>query len=282
MRNKIVVVTGGTNGIGLETARALAKAGADVHIVGRSQERIDAAVTAIKASSGSEIVHGWKADLASQASIRELAPRLGGALPRIDVLINNAGALFMKRELSTEGIEMTWALNHLNYFTLTHLLLDAVKSAPAGRIVNVSSAAHLSGKIRFDDPEFHTGFAGFTAYSQSKLANVMFTNALARRLAGTGVTANSLHPGGVATGFARNNGGLANAFMGSIWKLFALSAEKGAATSVFLASSPEVAGLTGGYYSRSKLAPTAQEARDETAQERLWAMTAKQTGIVWP
>lgn len=282
MRNKIVVVTGGTNGIGLETARALAKAGADVHIVGRSQERIDAAVTSIKASTGSELVHGWKADLASQASIRELAPRLGSALPRIDVLINNAGALFMKREQSTEGIEMTWALNHLNYFALTHLLLDAVKSAPAGRIVNVSSAAHLSGRIRFDDPEFHAGFAGFAAYSQSKLANVMFTNALARRLAGTGVTANSLHPGGVATGFARNNGGLANAFMGSIWKLFALSAEKGAATSVFLASSPEVAGLTGGYYSRCKLAPTAPEARDETAQERLWAMTAKQTGIIWP
>ena len=282
MQNKIVVVTGGTNGIGLETARGLVNAGADVHIVGRSQDRIDAAIASIQASTSKANVHGWKADLASQASIRELAPRLLGALPRIDVLINNAGALFMKRELSAKGIEMTWALNHLNYFTLTHLLLDAVKTAPAGRIVNVSSAAHLSGQIRFDDPEFRTGFAGFAAYSQSKLANVMFTNALARRLAGTSITANSLHPGGVATGFARNNGGLAMVFMGSIWKLFALSAEKGAATSVFLASSPTVDGKTGGYYNKRKLAPTAQAAQDVAAQERLWAMTAKQTGVVWP
>jgi NAD(P)-dependent dehydrogenase (short-subunit alcohol dehydrogenase family) len=282
MQNEPVVVTGGTNGIGLETARALAKAGADVHIVGRSQERIDAAMSSIKATSNRNTVRGWKADLASQASIRDLAPRLLEALPRIDVLVNNAGALFMKRELSVEGIEMTWALNHLNYYTLTHLLLDAVKSAPAGRIVNVSSAAHLSGQIRFDDPEFKLGFAGFPAYSQSKLANVMFTNALARRLAGTGVTANSLHPGGVATGFAKNNGGLAMAFMGTFWKLFALSAEKGAATSVFLASSPTMAGKSGGYYDRSKPAPTSLAAADEAAQQRLWAMTAKQTGIVWP
>ncbi|MEO6062438.1 MAG: SDR family NAD(P)-dependent oxidoreductase, partial [Thermoflexales bacterium] len=122
----------------------------------------------------------------------------------------------------------------------------------------------------------------FAAYSQSKLANVMFTNALSRRLAGTPVTANSLHPGGVATGFAKNNGGLATAFMGTIWKIFAISAEKGAATSVFLASSPKVAGETGGYYNRSKLASTSEAAQDEVAQERLWAMTAKQTRIVWP
>jgi NAD(P)-dependent dehydrogenase (short-subunit alcohol dehydrogenase family) len=282
MQNKIVVVTGGTNGIGLETARALAKAGADVHIIGRSQERIDAALASIKASAGSAAVRGWKADLASQASIRDLAPRLLGALPRIDVLVNNAGALFMKRELSAEGIEMTWALNHLNYFALTHLLLDAVKSAPAGRIVNVSSAAHLSGQIRFDDPEFKSGYAGFPAYSQSKLANVMFTNALARRLAGSGVTANSLHPGGVATGFAKNNGGLAMAFMSTVWKLFALSAEKGAVTPVFLASSPAVAGQSGGYYDRSKPASMSAAAADESGQERLWVMTAKQTGIIWP
>lgn len=282
MQNKTVVVTGGTNGIGLETARGLARAGADVHIIGRSQERIDAAVASIKASTDKGSIRGWKADLSSQASIHALAPRLLGALPRIDVLVNNAGALFMKRELSAEGVEMTWALNHLNYFTLTHLLLEAVKSAPAGRIVNVSSAAHLSGQIRFDDPEFRTGYAGFAAYSQSKLANVMFTNALARRLAGTGVTANSLHPGGVATGFAKNNGGLAMAFMGTVWKLFALSAEKGAATPVFLASSPTVAGQSGNYYVRSKSAPMSSAAADESAQERLWVMTAKQTGIIWP
>jgi NAD(P)-dependent dehydrogenase (short-subunit alcohol dehydrogenase family) len=282
MQNKIVVVTGGTNGIGLETARALAKAGADIHIVGRSQERIDAAVASIKGSTNQGSIRGWKADLSSQPSIHALAPRLLGALPQIDVLVNNAGALFMKRELSAEGIEMTWALNHLNYFTLTHLLLEAVKSAPAGRIVNVSSAAHLSGQIRFDDPEFKSGFAGFAAYSQSKLANVMFTNALARRLAGSRVTANSLHPGGVATGFAKNNGGFATAFMGTVWKLFALSAEKGAATSVFLASSPGVAGKSGGYYDRSKIASMSSAAADESAQERLWMMTAAQTGIVWP
>ena len=282
MQNKIVVVTGGTNGIGLETARALVNAGADVHIVGRSQERINASIASIKASTGKATIQGWKADLASQASIRDLAPRLLGALPRIDVLVNNAGAVFMKRELSVEGIEMTWALNHLNYFTVTHLLLDAVKSAPAGRIVNVSSAAHLSAQIRFDDPEFRTGFAGFAAYAQSKLANVMFTNALARRLAGTPVTANSLHPGGVATGFGMNNSGPFRAFIATVWKIFAISAEKGAVTSVYLASSPAVAGKTGGYYNRCKLASTARAAQDEVAQERLWAMTAKQTGIVWP
>jgi NAD(P)-dependent dehydrogenase (short-subunit alcohol dehydrogenase family) len=282
MQNKIVVVTGGTNGIGLETARGLARAGADVHIIGRSQERIDAALASIKASTDKGSVQGWKADLSSQPSIRALAPRLLGALPRIDVLVNNAGALFMKRELSAEGVEMTWALNHLNYFTLTHLLLEAVKSAPAGRIVNVSSAAHLSGQLRFDDPEFRTGFAGFAAYAQSKLANVMFTNALARRLTGTGVTANSLHPGGVATGFGMNNSGPLQAFFGTIWKVFAMSAEKGAATSVYLASSSAVEGVSGGYFARSKPAPTSAIARDQAAQERLWAMTAKQTGVVWP
>lgn len=282
MQNQIVVVTGGTNGIGLETARALAKARADVHIVGRSQDRIDAAVASIKASTGTGSIQGWKADLSSQTSIRALAPRLLGALPRIDVLINNAGALFMKRELSPEGIEMTWALNHLNYFTLTHLLLEAVQAAPAGRIVNVSSAAHLSGQIRFADPEFRAGYAGFLAYSQSKLANVMFTNALARRLTGTGITANSLHPGGVATGFGMNNSGPLQAFFGTIWKVFAMSAERGASTSVFLAASPAVNGKSGGYYARNKPARTSAAASDEAAQERLWMMTAAQTGIVWP
>ena len=282
MRDKIIVVTGGTNGIGLETARALVKAGADVHIVGRSQDRIDAAVATIKASSGKGSIQGWKADLSSQPSIRALAPRLLGALPRIDVLVNNAGALFMKRELNPEGMEMTWALNHLNYFTLTHLLLDAVKAAPAGRIVNVSSAAHLSGQIRFDDPEFRSGYAGFAAYAQSKLANVMFTNALARRLTGTGITANSLHPGGVATGFGMNNSGPLQAFFGTIWKVFAMSAEKGAVTSIYLASSSKVEGVSGDYFARSKPAPISANARDQAAQERLWTMTAAQTGIVWP
>jgi NAD(P)-dependent dehydrogenase (short-subunit alcohol dehydrogenase family) len=278
MTGKICLVTGATNGIGKVTALALAKMGATVFVVGRNPEKTDTVVKAIRRVSGSANVHKLLADLSVQAQVRDLAAAFKSQQDHLDVLVNNAGALFMRREESADGIEMTWALNHLNYFLLTNLLLESLQHAPAARVVNVSSGAQSDGRIHFDDPELKRGYTVWAAYAQSKLANIMFTYELARRMKGTKVTANALHPGFVGTGFAANNGWLFKMGM-ALLKPFALSPEQGARTPIYLASSPEVEGVTGKFYINSKPARSSTASYDETAQHELWQLSEQMTGL---
>ena len=210
---KIILVTGATSGIGYITARELARQGAQVILVGRDPVRTDSAVDSIRSETGSSQVSRLLADLASQAEIRRLAGQFSQQYPRLDVLVNNAGGFFLRRRLSPDGLEMTFALNHLAYFLLTLLLLPALEAAGEARIVNVASDAHESGKINFDDLQSEHRYFSWAAYGQSKLANILFTYELARRLGDRKITANVLHPGFVATNLARNNGILAKAAM---------------------------------------------------------------------
>jgi NAD(P)-dependent dehydrogenase (short-subunit alcohol dehydrogenase family) len=273
MQNKVVMVTGATNGIGFEAAKALAAQGATIVGVGRNPQKCADAAAQITRTTGNSKVEFLIADLAVQAQVRQLAETFKQKYNRLDVLLNNAGGYFAKREESADGIEMTWALNQLNYFLLTEQLLDVLKASVPARIVNVSSAAHSRAKgINFDDVEFRQGYNGWTAYGQSKLANIMFTYELARRLAGTQITANVLHPGFVATGFGHNNGGLLRTGVNVVQKIAAKRPEEGAATSIYLASSPEVEGVTGKYFSDSKETKSSPASYDVDAQKRLWAL----------
>ena len=205
MQGKICLITGGTNGIGKSTAQALAQMGATVVIVGRNAPKTAQVVEEIRAASGNNNVDSLLADLSSQQEVRRLADEFKSKYSHLHVLLNNAGGVFMQRQLSVDGIEMTFALNHLAYFLLTNLLLDTIKASAPARIINVSSDAHTSGKIEFDNLQGERRYSP-GAYGNSKLANILFTMELARRLEGTGVTVNALHPGFVATGFAKNNG----------------------------------------------------------------------------
>ncbi len=269
MNGKVVLITGANAGIGKITAQELAKMGARVVMVARSRERGEAALADVRRGSGSDRVDLLLADLSVQAEVRRLAAEFRERYGRLHVLVNNAGALIMTRQESADGIEMTFALNHLAYFLLTDLLLDLLKANAPARIVNVSSAAHFRAKLDFDDLENKTKYSGMNVYSQSKLANVYFTYELARRLEGTGVTANCLHPGFVASNFAKNNGWLAKMGM-FLMRPFAISVEKGAETSIYLASSPQVAGVTGQYFDKKKAVRSSAVSYDETAARRLW------------
>lgn len=283
MQNKVVMVTGATNGIGYEAAKVLAAKGATIVGVGRNAQKCADAAQQIKSATGNNKVEFLVADLSLQAAVRQVAADFKRKYDRLDVLLNNAGAYFANCETNEAGQEMTWALNHLNYFLLTDQLLEVLtrtaRSAPA-RIVSVSSDAHRMAKgIRFDDVEFSNGYSGWGAYGHSKLANVMFTYELARRLEGTKVTANVLHPGFVATGFGRNNtGGLLSLGLKLVQKVGAKKPEQGAQTSVYLASSPEVEGVSGQYFSDSKAVRSNEASYDTTAQARLWAISEQMVG----
>jgi len=268
------MVTGATNGIGQVSAQALAAQGAHVIIVSRSPDKCAATVEEIKRVTGNTNVEAMPADLSSLGAVRDLARRFLERYTQLDVLLNNAGAVYTARSVSVDGIELTWALDHLNYFVLTNLLLGALKAAPEARVVNVSSGAHRMARagINFDDLQGERRYSGFGAYAQAKLANIMFTYALARRLTGTSVSSNALHPGGVATGFGQNNAGA----WGALWKLFArftLTPEQGAQTSIYLASSSEVAGITGQYFEKERAVRSSSASYDEAAQERLWEVS---------
>lgn len=283
IRGKTVLITGATNGIGKVTALELAKAGASVIVVGRSQERADATIREIRAASPGSDIRAMLADLSSQASIRQLADTFLSEYNRLDVLINNAGAIFGSRQTTVDGNEMTLALNHLGYFLLTHLLLPplerAAEIAGEARIINVASDAHhFTGQLNFDNLQSKGLFLGFFAYNRSKLMNVLFSYELARRLANTNITVNALHPGMIASGFARNNLDL----YGLMWRLITpvmLTPEQGAQTSIYLATAPELSGRTGGYYSNSQLTRTSSVSYDEAAQRRLWSLSEKLVGI---
>ncbi len=274
MQNKMVMVTGANAGIGKVTARELAKMGATVIMVARSRQRGEEALAEVKAASGNENVVLMLADLSSQDSIRQLAVEFKANYDRLHVLVNNAGAIFMKRRESVDGLEMTFALNHLGYYLLTMLLLETLQASAPARIVNVTSGAHFGGRIQFADLQMQKGYAGFRAYSASKLANVLFTYELARRLAGQGVTVNCLHPGFVASNFAKNNGLLARMGM-KLLSPFALSSEEGAETSIYLASSPEVEGVTGKYFAKKRPVKSAAQTYDEAVARRLWKISGE-------
>ena len=282
MRNRVCLVTGATNGIGYETALGLARRGARVAIVGRDPEKTQASAERIREAVPGAVVGPHIADLSAQAEIRRLAASLRATYPRLDVLVNNAGAIFDRRELTVDGIERTWALDHLGYVLLTLELLDTLKaSAAAGakpRIVNVASAAHYRGHIDFSDIEGARRYGAMRAYAQAKLGNVLFTYALARRVKADGITVNALHPGVVKTGFAKNTGGA----FGAVWSLmrpFLIQPDKGAATSLHVATAPELDGVTGRYFSHSRPKTSSAESRDESVQERVWALSLAQVGL---
>ena len=278
MQDKVCLVTGATNGIGLVTARELARRGARVILVGRSPARCEAAIAQIQAQTGNHAVEALVADLSSQQQIRDLAGRFRDHSARLDVLVNNAGALWLRREMTEDGLEMTVAVNHLAYFLLTHLLLDTLKASTPARVVNVSSAAHRKATLDFDDLMAERGYNGWRQYCRSKLMNLLFTYELARQIEGTGVTANALHPGWVATGFAANNG-----WKGRLWQFvarcLAINAEEGARTVIYLASSPEVTGVNGRYFVRERMVPSSAASSDGAASQRLWNLSQQLTRL---
>jgi NAD(P)-dependent dehydrogenase (short-subunit alcohol dehydrogenase family) len=267
---KTVVVTGATNGIGEAAAIALAKAGAHVALVGRSKERGEASLAKVKAAGDSN-ARLFLADLSSLADVRRLGAELN-ALPRIDVLLNNAGAVFTDRGVTVDGFERTFALNHLAYFLLTKLLLDKLKAASQARVINVSSEAHRQGKINFDDLQSEKSYGTFSVYGTSKLENILFTRELAKRLAGTGVTVYAMHPGVVATGFGRNNSGFFS-FLIKLAAPFMRTPEKAARTAVFLASDPGVEAENGKYFKDSRLTTPTARAQNDADAAKLWEVS---------
>jgi NAD(P)-dependent dehydrogenase (short-subunit alcohol dehydrogenase family) len=278
LRGKTCLITGATNGIGLETAVALARAGGNIVLVGRSPQRIEAASKTVRDAGGTGTVDTIQADLSSQAEVRRAAAEFRDRHARLDVLVNNAGGVFMRRETSVDGIEMTFALNHLAYFLLTNLLLDLLIASAPARVINVSSGAHVGGRMRFDDLANPRRYSGWAAYSQSKLANVLFTYELARRLEGKGVTANALHPGFVATNFGRANSGIFNPLF-RLLQLGAISPAQGAQTNIYLAASPEVEGVTGAYFDRSKAVRSSAASYNVQDARRLWEESARLTAL---
>ncbi len=282
MNGKTVLVTGATAGIGEVAARELARKGARIVLVGRSASKCEATAAMISRETGNPAVEYFVADLSSQADVRKLALEFLDRHDRLDVLLNNAGAFFTKRQTSVDGIEMTFALNHLGYFLLTNLLLDTLKRSSPSRIVSVASEAHrFVSKVDFDDPQGAKKYGGWHAYSQSKLANILFTAELARRLSGTGVTANCLHPGFVASNFTAGNGAM-GWMMRRLAGLIAISIDEGAKTSIYLASSPEVEGVTGKYFAKQRPAEPTKAAHNEAAAARLWALSEELTSLKVP
>jgi len=273
------MVTGATSGIGSVTARALAKKGGRVIIVARNVNRCENTIDEIIRTTGNHAVEYMLADLSSQDEIHNLVRVYQDKYKRLDVLVNNAGGFFMSRLESIDGIEMTFALNHLNYFLLTNLLIETIKASAPARIVNVSSAAHQNASINFDDLQGKQKYSGWQAYGQSKLANILFTYELARRLEGTDVTVNALHPGFVATNFGANNAGVLGTLVRRFMNLFSIDVETGAQTNIYLAASPEVEEVTGKYFVKQKAVASSGNSYDETAAQRLWEISEEMTGV---
>jgi retinol dehydrogenase-12 len=282
LHDKTCFITGATFGIGRETALGLARQGARVVIAGRDATRARETAEWIKRESGNERVDFLLADLSSLTQVHRLAQAFRQRNERLDVLINNAGSLFTEREMTSDGFEHTWALDHLAYVALTLDLLPLLTSSTPARIINVASNMHGRGTIDFDDLQGENRFDGMRAYSQAKLANVLFTYALARRLAGTGVTVNCLHPGAVASGMGRDMKGFMRFFQTVLIRPFQISPEQGAATSIHLASSPDVEGVSGQYFVKSKAVSSSRASHDMALQDRLWQLSLVQIGQADP
>lgn len=275
MRDMVVVITGGNSGIGLAAASELARMGAKTIITSRNERNGAAALDVIRRVSANDSAVVLPLDLASFASIRAFAARVLGEYERLDVLVNNAGGLLSQRQLTDQGFEMTFGVNHLGHFLLTDLLMERLEASAPSRIINVSSIGHRLGSISFSDPQFeHRSYNPSEAYNQSKLANVLFTTELSRRLVGTGVTANALHPGAVRTGFgsADDTSGFERAAV-AIGRPFMISARRGAKTVVYLASSPDVADVSGEYFVRRRVHRPSRAARDPDTARRLWELS---------
>ena len=279
MREKTVLITGATSGIGLEAAVELARRGARIALVGRDPERTEAAEAAVMARSGSREVSYLLCDFSSQTAVRSLAREVLSRFDRLDVLVNNAGGVNKKRRLTVDGIETTFAVNHLGYFLLTNLLLDLLKRSAPARIVTVASIGHRRGTLDFDDLGYERGYAIMKAYTRSKLANVLFANELARRLAGTGVTSNSLHPGSVNTNIWSGAPLWAKPLIQILFRPFFISAAEGGATIVQLAADPALEGVTGKYFEKGVAVEPAPLAQDEALAQRLWEVSARMVGL---
>ena len=279
MQGKVCLVTGATSGIGRETALGLAARGATTVLAARDAARAKAAVDAIRRETGNAEVDYVLADLSVQAQVRCMAADILDRYPRLDVLVNNAGAMFWRRHVTADGLEMTFALDHLAPFLLTNLLLDLLKASIPSRIVTVASEAHEGAQIPLDDlQQERTRYQPLRVYSQAKLANLLFTYELARRLAGTGVTANALHPGFVASNFAQGNSQVMKTLM-VVTRPFSISPQEGAKTSIYLATSPEVENVTGQYFIKCRPARSSPASYDEAAAHRLWDVSLHLTGL---
>jgi retinol dehydrogenase 12 len=278
MRGKVVVITGATSGIGRVAAEGLAVMGARLVLVARDEARGDAMLARLaeRAPGMAHSIH--YADLSRLAETTRVAAEIAADEPRVDVLINNAGALFGARRLTEDGLERTFALNHMAYFALTHGLRQRLIASAPARVVSVASEAHRRATLDFRDLQTKASYAGFKAYGRSKLCNILFTRELARRLTGTRVTANCLHPGFVATRFGDESGGLLS-YGVRFGKLFAISPEKGADTIMYLASSPEVADVSGRYFYKRRPTTPSPEAQDDSAAKQLWAESERLAGI---
>src|ERR1700677_358765 len=274
MQGKTIVATGAPSGIGEAAAVALAEMGARIVLIARDEARAKATIQKLEAKAPGLGHRLHLADLSSMMETRKVGDAIGASEPRIDVLINNAGALFSNRRVTPEGLELTFALNHMAYFVLTEALCDKLVTSAPARIVSTSSVAHDGATLDFNDLQSAKGYGGLKVYGRSKLANILFTRELARRLAGTEVTANCLHPGVVKTRFGESSGGFAGLLIPFIRPFF-ITAEKGADTLVYLASSPEVADTTGGYFVKRKLTEPSAAARDDVAAKRLWIESEK-------
>ncbi len=273
------IVTGATSGIGEATALTLAAQGARVGILCRDPAKGQQTLEKIRTETGNENLQLFQADLGSQAQIRTAAAEMLDAFDRIHLLVNNAGLVNWSYSETEDGIETVWAVNHLGYFLLTRLLLDRLRESAPARIVNVASDAHkFVGGIEFDDIGHRENFRSMRVYGHSKLANILFTRELSRRLEGTGVTVNAVHPGAVATGLGHNNGGWARALTGFLGVFFK-NADQGAATSLHVATSPRLDGVSGRYFAKSREARISKAAADDAVAERLWRLSEGMTGL---
>ncbi len=280
MAGKTVLITGATNGIGLETALELASQGASIALTARNRNKGEATLEQLRQINANGKHELYLGDLSLMADVRRIAQEFKSKHNTLDVLINNAGGTFDRRQTTSEGLEYTFALNHLSYFLLSHLLLDTLKATANARIINVSSSAQAYGKINWDDLQYARSYSGMGAYFQSKLMNVLFSNALARRLQGSSITVNALHPGVVNTGFGDNSASPLLRIVYSLGKRFAaISSSDGAKTSIYLASSADAAGISGKYFEKQKVKANNPIANDLEAQERLWALSLQIAGL---
>jgi retinol dehydrogenase 12 len=270
-----ILITGATDGIGKVTARELGRPDTTIWIVGRNATKTTEVVRELQSLRPAATYHGLVADLASPPDVRRLGLEAQSKIPQLDVLINNAGAYFNMYEKTPEGFERTFALNHLGYFVLTHHLLPLVRKAPRGRVISVSSEAHRTAKIDFENLQGERHYNGWEAYSKSKLCNILFTKELAKRLAGSSVTVNCLHPGFVASKFGHNNHGALATLLKISQKIFAINEDKGAQTSVYLATSTDVAGISGDYFASCEAKKPSVAAQDPDIASKLWEFSEK-------
>lgn len=275
MNNKLILITGATSGIGQAAAQALAAQGHEILIVGRNPAKTEGVAKQIREQTGNQAVHFLLADFSDLEQIRHLAEQVKTQFPKLDVLVNNAGAYFNRRQRMSGGVEKTFFVNHLAPFLLTNLLLDHLQN-PA-RIINVASDAHQYGQLDLNDLNFEKSYFGFAAYARSKLANILFTYELAHRLAGSGVTVNALHPGGVATNIFSTDFSIFGPLIKGVVSLFTLTPEQGADNTIYLASAPEVEDVTGKYFVKREAVASSALSNDKELAKRLWEVSEKLT-----